>query len=137
MQPAPELALLARVAGGDPGAVRDCLARYGSLVWSIARRFEGNDAEDAVQEIFLDLWKSAPRFDPQLSSEPAFIAMLARRRLIDRKRMRQRRPTTETITAEPPIADHARGPDTCAEASQAARAPERLRPEQRRALLLA
>jgi RNA polymerase sigma-70 factor (ECF subfamily) len=137
MQPAPDLALLTRVAGGDPGAVRDCLARYGGLVWSIARRFEGADAEDAVQEIFLDLWRSAARFDPQIASEPAFIAMIARRRLIDRRRTRRRRPTTETIASEPAIADHARGPDSCAEASQAARALDRLRPEQRHVLVLA
>jgi RNA polymerase sigma-70 factor (ECF subfamily) len=137
MQPAPELSLLTRVAGGDPGAVRDCLARYGGLVWSIARRFEGADAEDAVQEIFLDLWRSAARFDPQIASEPAFIAMIARRRLIDRQRTRRRRPATETIAAEPPIADHARGPDSCAEAAQAARALDRLRPEQRHVLVLA
>src|SRR5215813_10857739 len=110
-QPASELALLARVAGGDPGAVRDCLARYGGLVWSIARRFEGGDAEDAVQEIFLDLWRSAARFDPQIASEPAFVAMIARRRLIDRRRTRQRRPITEAIAADPPAADPARGPE--------------------------
>jgi RNA polymerase sigma factor (sigma-70 family) len=129
--------LLARVAAGDPGAVRDCIARYGGLVWSIARRFEGGDAEDAVQEIFLDLWKSAARFDPRIASEPTFIAMIARRRLIDRRRMRQRRPTTEAMAREPAVADHARGPDSCAEASQAARALDRLRPEQRHVLLLA
>src|SRR5215813_5986353 len=102
-QPAPELALLARVASGDRGAVRDCIARYGGLVWSIARRFEGADAEDAVQEIFLDLWKSAARFDPRIASESAFVAMITRRRLIDRRRTRRRRPTTETIASEPPI----------------------------------
>jgi len=137
MQPAPELALLTRVAGGDPGAVRDCIARYGGLVWSIARRFEGHDAEDAVQEIFLDLWKSAARFDPRIASEPAFVAMIARRRLIDRRRTQRRRPATETIDSEPAIADAGRGPDSCAEASQAARALDRLRPEQRRVLVLA
>jgi RNA polymerase sigma factor (sigma-70 family) len=141
MQPAPELALLSRVAGGDPGAVRDCLARYGGLVWSIARRFEGSDTEDAVQEIFLDLWKSAARFDPQIASEPAFVAMIARRRLIDRRRTRRRRPATEAMTeaiaGEPAIADAGRGPDSCAEASQAARALDRLRPEQRRVLVMA
>jgi RNA polymerase sigma-70 factor (ECF subfamily) len=129
--------LLARVASGDPGAVRDCLARYGGLVWSIARRFEGGDAEDAVQEIFLDLWKSAARYDARVASEVTFVAMIARRRLIDRRRSRRRRPATETIAHEPPIATEAHGPDTSAEASQAARALERLRPEQRNVLLLA
>jgi RNA polymerase sigma-70 factor (ECF subfamily) len=137
MQPAPEPALLPRVAGGDPGAVRDCLARYGGLVWSIARRFEAGDAEDAVQEIFLDLWRSAARYDPRIASEPAFVAMIARRRLIDRRRTRLRRPTTETIAADPPAADPAPRPDSCAEASQAARALDRLRPEQRHVLVLA
>jgi RNA polymerase sigma-70 factor (ECF subfamily) len=137
MQPAPELALLPRVAGGDPGAVRDCLARYGGLVWSIARRFEGGDAEDAVQEIFLDLWRSAARYDPRIASEPAFVAMIARRRLIDRRRTRLRRPATEAIAADPPTADPAPRPDSCAEASQAARALDRLRPEQRHVLVLA
>jgi len=134
---APAATLLMRVAAGDPAAIRECLARFGGLVWSIARRFDPVEAEDAVQEIFLDLWRSAGRYDPQVASEAAFVAMIARRRLIDRRRTRRRRPTTETIASEPPIADHASGPDSCAEASQAARALERLRPEQRHVLVLA
>jgi RNA polymerase sigma-70 factor (ECF subfamily) len=128
--------LLARVAAGDATAVRECIARYGGLVWSIARRFELADAEDAVQEIFVDLWKSAARFDPQIASEQVFVAMIARRRLIDRKRTRGRRPTTDPMAELPQIIDAASQPDTCAEASQAARALEQLRPEQRQVLLL-
>ncbi|HLL20547.1 MAG TPA: sigma-70 family RNA polymerase sigma factor [Kofleriaceae bacterium] len=136
--PAPEhtpaVSLLARVAGGDATAVREVLAEYGGLVWSIARRFESGDAEDAVQEIFLDLWKSAARFDPAIASEPAFIAMIARRRLIDRRRTRRRRPETQDLDAS--IADGATGPDVCAEANEAARALDQLRPEQRQVLVL-
>lgn len=128
--------LMGRVAAGDAVAIRECLARYGNLVWSIARRFEAADAEDAVQEIFLDLWKSAARFDPAIASEPAFVAMIARRRLIDRRRTRMRRPTTEAMPEQPMIADPGNGPDTCAEANQAARALEQLRPEQRQVLVL-
>ena len=133
---APEPTLLARVASGERAAMRECLARYGGLVWSIARRFE-LDAEDAVQEIFVDLWKSAARFDDAIASEAVFIAMIARRRLIDRRRTRRRRPVTEQIADEPQVAAPGNGPDTCAEASQAARALERLRPDQRRVVLLA
>lgn len=139
-QPPP---LLGRVAAGDAVATRECLARYGNLVWSIARRFEAADAEDAVQEIFLDLWKSAARFDPAIASEAAFVAMIARRRLIDRRRMRARRPTADTpfagdssdgmLAIDPNPSTSA---DTCVEAKQAARALEQLRPEQRQVLVL-
>lgn len=130
--------LLGRVAAGDQAAVRECLARYGGLVWSICKRFEGmTDAEDAVQEIFLDLWKSAARFDRSIATEAAFVAMIARRRLIDRKRTRGRRPTIDPMQELPAVEAGGSGPDTCAEANQAARALDQLRPEQRQVLLMA
>ena len=77
-----------RIAIGEISAVEDCLNQYGALVWSIARRWLRNpsDAEDACQEIFIDLWRSANRFAPELGSEIAFVSMIARRRLIDRLR---------------------------------------------------
>ncbi len=83
--------LLQRIGSGDKSAVSDCLDRYGGLVWSLARRFTSSqaDAEDAVQEIFISLWKSAQRFDPAKASEVTFVAMVARRRLIDLNRKRQ------------------------------------------------
>ncbi len=140
MQPAataspPPPPIMRRVAEGDAAAIRECLARYGNLVWSIARRFEAADVEDAVQEIFLDLWKSAARFDPAVASETAFVAMIARRRLIDRRRARNRRPTAVAEMPES-LADPGTSPDTCAEATQAARALDQLRPEQRHVLVL-
>lgn len=128
--------LLSRVAAGDAVAVRECIAQYGGLVWSIARRFELADAEDAVQEIFLDLWKSAARFDQTIASEATFIAMIARRRLIDRRRTRRRRPTTEQLPEVPQIPDLGAGPDAALEAQKAAAALQQLRPEQRQVIVL-
>ncbi len=91
--------LLPRIAAGDERAVRDCMARYGALVWSLARRWsaESGDAEDAVQEIFIDLWRTAARYDTARTSEAGWVAMIARRRLIDRARKRERLPALESI----------------------------------------
>ena len=109
---------------------------YGGLIWSIARRFERQDAEDAVQEIFLDLWKNAGRYDPKLASEPTFITMLARRRLVDRRRRRDRRLPSQDNDHLPIVADMAPGPDVAAEAALAARAIDRLPTDQRLVVLL-
>ena len=94
--------------------------------------------EDAVQEIFVDLWKSAVRFDPAVASEAAFIAMISRRRLIDRMRSAKRRPAESRAAAESVFEgiDPAASPERCAEAAQAVRALDALRPEQREVLLL-
>jgi RNA polymerase sigma-70 factor (ECF subfamily) len=131
--------ILHRVAEGDQDAIKECMDRFGGLVWSLARRLAGNaaEAEDAVQEIFIDVWRSAGRFDPTIASETTFIAMIARRRLIDRGRRRARRPEVaaipETIESDRPAFD----PAEVEEAAKAALAAmERLRPEQRKVLEL-
>ena len=138
MVPAPEPALLTRASLGDEGAVRDCLDRFGGLVWGLARRLSPTtaDAEDAVQEIFLDLWRHGARYDASRGSEEVFVAMVARRRLIDRRRSLRRRPATDPLES----AHSAAAPgdaERCAEAHLAARALGGLRIEQREVLRLA
>ena len=128
--------LLLAVAQGDSRAVSACLDRYSGLIWSIARRMSptDTDAEDAVQEIFIDLWKSAHRFDPERSSEKTFVVMIARRRLIDRLRRHQRQPEFDSLDHEnaPEISGDAHNRmERDAEALLAAEALEQLRPEQR------
>ena len=97
------------------------------------------DAEDAVQEIFIDVWKSAARFDESQASETTFICMIARRRLIDRRRRLARRPKTDSLSDEPhqQIAgvDH-RHLESRAEAILASRAIARLAPKEQQVLLL-
>jgi RNA polymerase sigma-70 factor (ECF subfamily) len=85
-----EDSLLPRIAGGDQSAVPECISRYGGLIWTLVRRRLANreDAEDAVQEVFIDLWRSADRFDSRVAEEITFVAMIARRRIIDRLRRR-------------------------------------------------
>ncbi len=133
-------AILKRIASGDKTAVQDCMNAYGGLIWSLARRLSPNidDAEDAVQEVFLDLWKNADRFDETLSSETTFVAMIARRRLIDRLRYSKRRISAnsiEDLTVEP-VNVNGNNLQLCVEAKEAAKALETLRPEQRQVLEL-
>lgn len=130
--------ILQRIADGDQSAVDECLNTYGGLVWSLARRMLRNteDAEDAVQEIFLDVWKNAERFDPDQASETTFVAMIARRRLIDRIRHVQRRisaDSLEDVLAEPSVRSDTTM-QTNVEAREAAKALDQIRPEQRQVL---
>lgn len=133
-------AILQRIAAGDRGAVQDCLDKYGGLVWSIARKLLRNndDAEDVVQEIFVDIWKNAGRFDPSLSSETTFIAMIARRRLIDRIRYSARRISADSLddVLLEPLSRADKEIQTSLEANQAAEAMRQLRPEQQQVLRL-
>lgn len=132
--------VLIRVARGDARAVRECIDQFGSLIWSIARRLTRShaDAEDAVQEIFTDIWRSAARFDPAQGSEKVFVATIARRRLIDRLRRAGRHATTELTDEMESLAwsDPGTQAETCAEAQTAAKAVMQLRPEQRQVLEL-
>lgn len=131
--------LLLRVAAGDPAATRECIAQFGGLVWSIAKRFDPGETEDAVQEIFLDLWRSAGRYDPQVASEAAFVAMIARRRLVDRVRRKTSRPAAASLEDPGVVPARVEPDDTMLrdEAAKARAAMQQLRPEQREVLELA
>ncbi len=132
--------ILTKIAAGDRTAVEECLSRYGGLVWSIARKMLRNsdEAEDAVQEIFVDVWKNAGRFDETKASEATFIAMIARRRLIDKIRHSARRISADSLddVLLEPFTRADKDVQTAIEAQQAAEAMRNLRPEQQQVLRL-
>jgi RNA polymerase sigma factor (sigma-70 family) len=133
--------ILPRVAAGDREAVAECLARYGNLVWSIALRHAPDrpDAEDAVQEIFIDLWRRAGQFDDRVASEVTFVTMVARRRLIDRWR-KQRRAIeigNLTPTSEPPAQDESISLEVREEAARAQALLQLLSADERKVISLA
>lgn len=86
--------ILKRIAENDKLAAIELFNSYGNFIYSLAKKFTytHEDAEDAVQEIFIEIWKHAGRFDPQKSSEISFIALVAKRKLIDGYRKLKSRP---------------------------------------------
>lgn len=109
-------------------------------MWSIARKMlrDDADAEDAVQEIFIEIWKNAGRFDESMSSETTFIAMIARRRLIDRIRRSTRRISPDSLddVLLEPFTRSDQEMQVSIEAKEAAEAVRTLRPEQQQVLRL-
>lgn len=134
-----KMTLLQRVAAGEQAAMRECIDEFGGLVWSLARRLSANpnDAEDAVQEVFMEVWRFAKRYDPDQSSETTFVAMLARRRLIDRLRKHNRQPLQESfeegITAAPAAEQAA---EVSVDVRRVREAMLQMKPEQREAVHL-
>lgn len=109
----------------------------------LARRLLANpqDAEDAVQEVFVEIWKAAPRFDPSIASARAFVSMIARRRIIDRGRSEQAR--ARAIRTGAPLESYAdlgprdtRRDPVDADAGRLAAAVSQLRPEQQQTIRL-
>lgn len=138
------LTLLQRIAAGESTAVNECIDCYSGLVWHLARRtlHSRADLDDAVQEVFVELWKAAPKFDPSVASERSFVAMIARRRLIDRGR-RERSRIGSTVNAgefESGFPDRSPPPapsepmERDEDSARAAAAIQRLTPEQQQAL---
>jgi RNA polymerase sigma factor (sigma-70 family) len=138
--------LLHLVARGDQVAVKELTRKYAGLVYALARRMcmSQSEVEDAVQEVFIALWQSGARFDPSIAAEETFVSMIARRRLIDRRRRAQRRSVeqaTEDLSyvAQPGGSGGEPGASSglSEEARLATELLKTLRPEQQQVLRLA
>ena len=109
--------ILPAIAAGRPQAAEVLLDRYGALIWSLARRMSPTqaDAEDAVQDILMELVKSAHRYDASVAGEATFIAIIARRRLVDRTR-RRNRDRSEPATDHVQLLEDSRSPERASNA---------------------
>ena len=131
-----EPTLLERIARGDGAAVQPLLDRYGPLLWSMAKKqLDPTTAEDAVQAVFVKLWKNADRFDPEKGSETTFVTVIARRTFIDQRRRLGARPETDTLESMDEELSEERDVsaplETADEARVALNAIEKLAPTQR------
>lgn len=84
----PDLALMRRVATNEPEAVAELYDRFASLVYRLAFQAMPTraDAEDAVQEVFVRLWRTADRYDPKRAALVTWVMLISRRHLVDRLR---------------------------------------------------
>ena len=88
-----DINLVQRLAAGDRDAVAELYDRYAARVMGLAFRIVRNrsDAEDVVQDVFSQAWRTAPNYQPARGTVAGWLLMMARTRAIDRLRSRQTR----------------------------------------------
>jgi len=70
--------LMQRIAAGDEQAVEELYSRFGTLVYQSAKqvlRTQG-ETDDAVQEVFVRLWRTADRFDPNRAKLVTWVMLI-------------------------------------------------------------
>ena len=116
--------LLTHVAKGDQAAFEALYDRLGSSVYGLVRRVLRNpsQAEEVTQEVLLEVWRTASRFDSARGSAATWVLTIAHRRAIDRVRAEEAAAAREQRTAQAPTAV-----DEVAETVEASMDAERLR----------
>jgi RNA polymerase sigma-70 factor (ECF subfamily) len=102
--------LLRRIAAQDSAALSEFYDQTAASLFSFAMRMLKNahDAEEVIQDVFMQIWNKAPSFDPDLGVAFSWSTSIVRNRCIDRLRSRQRRSqvmleTNDGEAAEPYI----------------------------------
>jgi RNA polymerase sigma-70 factor (ECF subfamily) len=133
-------ALLSLVASSDDLALAELYDRFGRVAYGLALRILRDEAlaQDAVQEAFLAVWRSADRFLAERAKASTWILTLVHRRSVDLVRREDRRRGEPLESAGEPVA-----PETVEDEATLGferrvvqQALARLRPEQREALEL-
>ncbi len=84
--------LLRRIAEQDAAALTELYAQTATSFFSFAMRMLNNahDAEEVIQDVFVQIWNKAPSFDPAIGLPFHWAMSIVRNRCIDRLRSRQR-----------------------------------------------
>jgi RNA polymerase sigma-70 factor, ECF subfamily len=117
-------ALLNRVGRGDEEAFGAVYERVAATVFGLVQRVlrDPAQAEEVTQEVMLDVWRTAARFEPDRGSPQAWVATIAHRRAVDRVRSAQAAARRDDRAARPGEAY-----DDVAEAVEARLERERVR----------
>lgn len=99
--------LLRRIAAQDTTALSEFYDQTAASLFSFALRMLHNahDAEEVIQDVFMQIWHKAPSFDPDLGLAFSWSLSIARNRCIDRLRSHQRRARVLVETPEGEAAD--------------------------------
>ncbi|MFE0729891.1 ECF RNA polymerase sigma factor SigK [Streptomyces antibioticus] len=83
--------LLARVAGGDQDAFSGVYDALSGTVMGLACRIlrDAAQAEEVTQDVMVEVWRTAGRYDPDRGTAKAWVLTLAHRRAVDRVRSAQ------------------------------------------------
>jgi len=135
MMETPGAALLRRIAAGEQRALGELYDAHAGLVHGLAIRIlrDAQDAEDVVQEAFVQAWQQAGRYDPARGNVAAWLCTIGRTRALDRLRRRAARREDPGDARAGPAAELPHAEETLA----VRKALEGLSPDQRRALELA
>ena len=98
-------AVVALAARSDDSALAELYDRFGRVVYGLALRMLRDRAlaEDAVQDVFLDVWRNAHRFMPERAKASTWILTLAHRRAVDIVRREERRRADALELAPEPV----------------------------------
>jgi RNA polymerase sigma-70 factor (ECF subfamily) len=134
--------LLVRVARGDDEAFAALYDRLSPTVYGMCRRVlrDPAESEEVAQEVFLEIWRTAPRFDAGRGSARAWCTAIAHARAVDRVRSAERRRAREdrVMRADPDPGDVVVEEVTVRlEAERVRRALDELPGRQRESLVLA
>ncbi|MFN4037707.1 MAG: sigma-70 family RNA polymerase sigma factor [Erythrobacter sp.] len=100
-------AAMLRLADGDKTALEEIYRATRVKLFGICLRILGDrkEAEDALQDVYVNLWQRADRYDPARASPIAWLAAFARNRAIDRLRMGKVRAGAVPVEEAAPLAD--------------------------------
>jgi RNA polymerase sigma-70 factor, ECF subfamily len=139
-----DAALAQRLLRQDVRAFEQLYDRHSRIVYGLVLRIlqQAGTAEEVVQDIFLQLWRNASRYDSSRGPFLPWLLTLARNRALDHLRLkseRQRRREDQTEELPPAIAlpDYEAGLDQMRRATRVRELMSALQPQQRRAIELA